>query len=88
MSNCEQCGKSLDKEKIRKGGQKRRPRFCSRECATESLKARQFFLSLSVAGNRAQAAYKAIHGQVPGYEQRVAVLRRPDRTNRRKKRIQ
>ena len=84
--SCEQCAGPIDPAKVRKGGAKRRPRFCSRQCQVAYNRETGAFHRLSQAGNAAQHAYKAEHGTVPGYESRRAALQRPDRTNNRRKR--
>lgn len=84
--SCQQCGHPIDPAKVKKGGQKRCPKFCTRECHQIWNRQHGVYQDLSKAGQTAQAAYKSVHGHVPGYERRAAVLRDPNRTNRRKKR--
>ena len=84
---CEFCEGEISPAKVKKGGIKRRPRFCSVSCSSASRKAQGFYQSLSVLGNAAQAAYKREHGEMPGYAHRAEVVARlnRERPRRRKK---
>lgn len=62
----EGCRTCIDPQKVRKGGQKREPRYCSRECFVADRKATGFYQRLSRLGNAAQLVYKQRHGKAPG----------------------
>lgn len=62
----EGCGKQIDPIKVWKGGAKREPQFCLRECALADRKSTGYYQELSRIGNQAQANIKAATGKAPG----------------------
>jgi len=60
------CGREIDRIKVKKGGDKREPQFCSRECYVADRAEKGGYQALSRLGNAAQAAFKAQNGKAPG----------------------
>jgi hypothetical protein len=78
-----ECSNDIPAQALAKhSGQK----FCCRECSiivnNDRLKQAGYYQKFSQAGNEAQSAYKEAHGVVPGYENRVKALKRPDHHSR------
>lgn len=83
--SCEWCGTTIDQAKVRKGGAKRRPRFCKRQHAVEWRPARGDYKKLSQIGNQAQAAVKQETGHAPGYGKRKAAIAQSNREKPRRR---
>jgi hypothetical protein len=70
------CAQDIPEKALKKH---KNQQFCCQDCFVAAnvprLKAGGHYQRFSRAGNAAQSAYKQVHGQVPGYENRARVLR-------------